>query len=357
MVADERLFDDQATAPIPVLLAPPRWRDTFSSLSSYNYRLYVIAQAIAMTSTWAMRIAVDWLVFELTGSITAVGFTVAIQFGPSLLLGPLGGVIADRLPKRKLLISTQAISAIACGTLAALTLTGVVALWHVYLTALVLGLIWIVDAPARAVFVNEMVGHNRLGNAISVNASIFHLGGLIGPAISGVLIALVGAGWSIGVNSIAALVVITALLSMRKRELRPSVVAPRRRGQIREGLAYARRKPTIYWPIIMLMFVATLGMNLPVLLVAFADTIFGSGAAGYGLYSAAAALGALIGAIASTRRLSYRLRSIVLAAGLFGVSLMGAGLSSITLVFLFFLVAIGFFRLLFATAAESIVQV
>ncbi|MEO7148024.1 MAG: MFS transporter [Terrimesophilobacter sp.] len=352
----EHSVDELATAPIPVLLQRPRWRDTFSSLRIHNYRLYVSAQLISNTSGWAMRIAIDWLVFELTSSITMVGVTVALQFGPMLVFGPLGGVIADRFSKRHLLVITQALNAVACALLAVVTIAGVVQVWEVFATALFLGFTAVVDSPARAVFVNEMVGHGRLGTAISINASIFHLGGLIGPAVSGVLIAVVGAGWSIAANSVAACVVVITLLAMRRSELLPSLVAQRSPGQIRQGWNYVLAKPTIFWPIVMLAFVAMFGMNLPVLLVSFADHVFGSGAAGYGLYSSAAAFGALAGAIASARRMSYRLRSIILAAGLFGLTIIATGLAPGVGLFLVCLAGIGFTRLLFATAAESIVQ-
>ncbi|MHA6669961.1 MFS transporter [Homoserinimonas sp. A447] len=355
-MATEFFLDDAATAPIPVHMQKPRWRDTFSSLRVHNYRLYVISQFISNTSAWAMRIAIDWLVFELTDSITAVGITVALQFGPMLLLGPLGGVITDRYPKRRLLVGTQSVTAVLCAALAVLTLTGVVQVWHVYLTALLLGCVAVVESPARAVFVNEMVGHERLGNAISINAAIFHLGGLLGPAVSGVLIALIGAGWAIGANAVAASIVMVTLLSMRAAELLPSLVAQRSKGQIREGLRYVRSKPTIFWPIVMLAFVATFGMNLPVLLVSFADHVFDTGAAGYGLYSSAAAFGALAGALVSTRRSRYRLRSIMLAAGIFGLALIASGLSPVAFVFMACLAAVGFCRLQFAMTAESIVQ-
>lgn len=355
-VTPEQSIDDAATAPIPVIVQRPLWRDTFSSLRIHNYRLYVVSQLISNTSGWAMRIAIDWLVFELTGSVALVGVTVALQFGPMLFLGPFGGVVADRYPKRRLLVTTQAINGVACTVLAILTISGVVVVWQVFATALIMGCVAVVDSPARSVFVNEMVGHGKLGNAISINASIFHLGGLVGPAISGILIALVGAGWSIAANGLAACVVVVTLLSMRTAELLPSLVATPSKGQIREGLRYVLAKPTIFWPIVMLAFVATFGMNLPVMLVAFADHVFGSGAAGYGLYSSAAALGALAGAIASTRRMSYRLRSIMLAAGCFGLAIAASGLAPVVALFLLCLAAIGFTRLLFATAAESIVQ-
>ena len=347
---------DAATAPIPVLHTRPRWRDTFSALQIHNYRLYVIAQVISNTSGWMRRIAIDWLVFELTGSVLAVGITTALQFGPTLLFGPLGGVITDRYTKRRLLIFCQGTWAVLCAILTVLTLTELVLVWEVYLTAFLLGCIVVIDSPARAVFVNEMVGSDRLRNAISINASIFHLGGLIGPAISGVLIALVGAGWAIGVNSVASGLVIVALLSMRKSELLPSLVVQRGKGQIREAVRYVRAKPTIFWPLVMAAFVYTFGMGLPVLLVSFADDVFLSGAAGYGIYSSAAAIGALAGAVTSTRQVSYRMRTIVPMVAMVGIALILSGLAPWAWTFMIGLGAVGFTRLIFAMSAEAVVQ-
>ncbi len=344
------------TEPIPVLLERPRWRDTFAALRIYNYRLYVVSQAIANTSTWMQRIAIDWLVFELTKSVTAVGITVFLQFAPVLFFGVWGGVIADRVDRRKLMMGTQTAAVILCGALGALTIAGAAQAWEVYAVAFLLGCAAVLEAPARSAFVNQMVGNDRLRNAISLNASIFHLGGLVGPAVSGILVAVVGAGWSIGVNAFAAAVVVFTLASMRVHELQPSPRVAPSKGQIREGLRYVIAKPTILWPIIALAFVSTFGMTLPVLLVSFADTVFKTGAAGYGLYSSAAAVGALSGALLSTRRMTVRLRSIMLFAGLFGLALIVSGLALMAGLFLVGLVLVGMTRLLFATGAESIVQ-
>ncbi len=344
------------TEPIPILLERPRWRDTFDSLRVFNYRLYVISQIIANTSGWMQKIATDWLVFELTHNVALVGVTVFLQFAPVLVFGVWGGVIADRVDKRRLMITTQCVTVVLCGTLGVLAIIGVATLWQVWTVAFLLGMVAVLEGPARAAFVNEMVGHQRLRNAISLNASIFHLGGLVGPAISGILIVLVGSGWSISVNAVAALIVAITLASMRVKELRPSPRAARSKGQIREGFAYVLSKPTIFWPMVMLAFVATFGMTLPVLLVAFADTVYETGAAGYGLYSSAAAVGAMAGAILSTRRLTVRLRTIMFAAGLFGISLILAGTAHWQPLFLVFLMSVGITRLLFATGAESIVQ-
>lgn len=355
-MAQQRDDLETVTAPIPVLHRRPRWRDTFDSLRVHNYRLYVMAQLISNTSAWMMRIATDWLVFELTGSVALVGLTVALQFAPMLLFGVFGGVIVDRCSKRHLLLGTQSASAVLCAVLALLAILEVAQLWQVYAIAFSLGCVAVLDSPARSVFVNEMVGHERLGNAISINASIFHLGGLLGPAVSGILIAVVGAGWSIGVNAVAAAIVVATLSSMRTAELLPTRAVRRARGQIREAIGYARSKPTIFWPLVMLGFVAAFGMSLPVLLVAFADHVYGTGASGYGLYSSVAAIGALSGAIGSARRTTVRLRSIIAAAGAFGLALVFTGAAPGQWLFLVFLTSIGFARLLFATGAESIVQ-
>ena len=344
------------TEPIPVLLERPRWRDTFDSLRVFNYRLYVISQVLSNTSGWMQKIATDWLVNELTHNVALVGVTVFLQFAPVLVFGVWGGVIADRVDKRRLMMATQSTTALLCAVLGALTIVGIVEVWQVWGVAFLLGMVAVVEGPARSAFVNEMVGHRRLRNAISLNASIFHLGGLIGPAISGVLIVLVGSGWSISVNAVAAVVVVVTLGCMRVRELLPSPRAIRSKGQIREGVKYVIGKPTIFWPMVMLAFVSTFGMTLPVLLVAFADNVYQTGAAGYGLYSSAAAVGALTGAVLSTRRMNVRLRTIMFAAGLFGLALILAGNVPGEPLFLVFLVSIGVTRLLFATGAESIVQ-
>lgn len=348
--------DASVTAPLPIFAERPSWRDTFSALRVYNYRLYVIAQLFANTTGWMQRIATDWLVLQLTGSIGLVGLTVALQCLPILLFGMYGGVLADRLPKRATILLTQASVALLSGLLAVLAITGGVELLHVYSIVFVIGLLQVIEAPARAVFVNELVGHSRLRNAISVNASIFHLGGLLGPALAGGMIVLVGAGWAIGINAAAGLITITALLLMRRSELR---VAPRvaaASGQIREAVQYVLGKPTIAWPMAMLMFVAVFGMSMPTLLAGMANTAFETGAQGYGLYNSFAAIGALTGAILSTRRTSLRIRSVVLAGLAYGVFMLSAGLAPIAPLFLGVLVGIGITRLLFATAAESLSQ-
>jgi MFS family permease len=344
------------TQPIPVLTQAPRWRDTFIALRAYNYRLYVVGQIFANIGGWMQRVAIDWLVLELTGNVALVGLTVTLQFAPTLLIGPWAGVISVRYNRHRTLILTQTTGTVFNGLLAVFVLTGHAQVWMVFVVAAITGCSMAVDSPSRSAFVTEMVGSYRLRNAITLNASIFHLGGLVGPAISGLLITLVGSGWSIAINSSTSAIAVLALSLMRTHELTRSRRVAAAKGQIREALQYAVRKPTIFWPILLMAFVATFGMNLPVLFTASANGTYGTGAAGYGLYSSLAAAGALTGALLTTRRRGLRLRSIVIAVMVYGAITAFAGIAPLYGLFLGSLVGIGISRLAFATAAESLTQ-
>jgi MFS family permease len=337
--------------PIAVAMQRPAWRDTFSALRMHNYRLYVGAQFISNTAGWMQRIATDWLVLELTGSIALVGLTIALQFLPTLLLGAWAGVVADRFPKRAVLLVSQGLVGVLSLVLAVLAITGSATLLTVYALVLGIGIVQVFDNPARAVFINEMVGPRHLRNAISVNASIFHTGALLGPALSGALIVAVGSGWAIATNVGAAVIGIILLLAMRRSELLVGPRAPSAKGQIREAGRYILGKPTLFWTMIVVGVVAIFGMPMPALLAGMADTVYETGATGYGLYNSLAAIGALIGALASARRSSLRLRTIILGALLYGVLLALTGVSPFYGLFLVLLVSVGLSRLLLMTAA------
>jgi MFS family permease len=333
------------------------WRHTFISLKVPNFRIFAIGHFVAVVALWMQRIAQDWLVLELSGSVTAVGITVALQFMPSLLLGPWGGMVADRFAKRRILMLCQSLAAILAATLAVLSLTGAIQVWHVYSVALMLGLVTVLDQPARQVFVNELVGPKYLRNAISVNSTTFQLGGLIGPALAGVLLTAVGAGWAFAANAVACCSTVTMLLLLRKDQLFLSRPAPKKKGMLREGLRYALSKPTIYWPWLMAGFIAVFAMSLPVMLAAFADHVFDVGAGGYGLLNALVALGALAGAVASTRRRRLRLRSVVFCAGMYGLMLCLAALAPSMPWFGAVMVLSGFWCLMFLTGSNQLVQI
>ncbi len=345
-----------ATVPIAIAMQRPAWRDTFGALRMHNYRLYVLAQFISNTAGWSQRIAVDWLVLEITGSVTLVGLTIALQFLPTLLLGAWAGVVADRFPKRRVLVVCQAAVGLFSLALALVAITGHANLLLVYALVLAIGTLQVFDGPARSVFVSELVGPRHLRNAISVNASIFHLGALIGPAISGVLIVAVGSGWAIAGNVVAMAVGILLILAMRGREMAVAPRAARSKGQIREAARYILAKPTLFWTLVMVGFVAMFGMPMPALLAGMADTVYGTGAQGYGLYNSLAAIGALVGALLSTRRGSLRLRTIMVGALVYGLLLITAGLAPFYAVFLGVLPTIGLSRLLYMTASETMVQ-
>lgn len=344
------------TAPIPVSTDPLPWRKTLDSLSVPNFRLFTISNVIAMTATWMQRIAQDWLVLQLTGSVAAVGVTVAMQFAPMLAFGLFGGLIVDRYSKRMLLMLTQSIAAVLSLALFVLTLTGSVQVWHVWAIALVVGLVTVIDNPTRQVFVNEIVGPHYLRNALTVNSSVFQLGGLIGPAISGALIVAVGAGWSFGINTVACLVTVLALSRLKASALHRTPPAPREKGQLREGIRYVVSKPTIFWPVVMLAFVSVFALNMPVLLAAYASDVYRVGAGGYGLFNTLVAVGAFAGALASTRRVNIGLRTVIFCGGLWAVIQAFSGLMPTEIAFAFALVVTGIANQFFFTACNPLVQ-
>ena len=345
------------TAPINLVAQRPPWRQTFSSLKIRNFRLFAMAHMVAVIALWMQRIAQDWLVLQLSGSVTAVGITVAMQFAPSLLLMPLGGIIADRCSKRVILMISQGAAGGLAVVMAVLALSGSIQVWHIYGIAFVLGLVTVIDQPARQVFVNELVGPVQLRNAISVNSSIFQIGAMIGPAISGVLIGAVGGGWAFAVNAVACFFTVGTLACLRTGELLKSAPVRRSKGQLREGLDYALRKPTIFWPALMAGFIAVFAMSLPVLMAAYANDVFGSGASGYGLLNTLVAVGALAGAVASTRRPVLRLRTVIGAAGSYGVLLVLAAAAPSMWSFCAVMMVAGYASLTFLTSSNQLVQI
>jgi len=344
------------TEPLPIQAARPPWRHTLIALSVPNFRLFTATNLVAMTAGWMQRIAQDWLVLQLTGSVAQVGITVACQFAPMLFFGLWGGVLVDRFSKRALMMLTQGAFALLSALLAVLTLTGVVEAWHIWVIAFLVGMVTVIDNPARQVFVTEIVGHQHLRNAISVNSSVFQLGGMIGPALSGALLVAVGAGWSFGVNAVACVAVVVTLGFLRTSELHRTPPAPRTKGQLVEGLRYAVRKPTILVPVVLMAFFSVFALTMPVLLSAFASEVYDVGAGGYGVFNSAVAVGALAGALLSTRRAVVRLRTIVGGVFWTGVLLVLSGSIPAIAPFTVALVAVGMSQLLFMTASNSLVQ-
>ncbi len=273
-----------------------------------------------------------------------------------LLFGLYGGVIADRVSKRKLLLVTQASMGLTGLVLAVLTLSGHVAVWHVYLMAFVLGLITVVDNPARQAFVVEMVGQDDLRNAVSLNSANFQSARLIGPAVAGALITSLGSGWAFLLNGLSFLAPLAGLLLMRTGELHKVDRAPRGKGQLREGVRYVAGHPELIWPIVLIGFIGTFGFNFPIWLTAFADKVFHGGAGMYAWFNGLMAAGSLAGALLAARRSTSRLRLLVGAALLFGVLEMAAALSPTAWVFGALLIVIGVVGLTINVTANSSVQ-
>ncbi|MCX5297632.1 MFS transporter [Streptomyces sp. NPDC002812] len=328
----------------------------FSSLKIRNYRLFATGQAVSNTGTWMQRIAQDWLVLSLTGSASAVGITIALQFLPMMLFGLYGGVLADRLPKRPLLLCTQAAMGLTGLALGVLTLAGHVNVWHVYLAAFLLGLVTVVDNPARQTFVSEMVGKDQVANAVSLNSANFQSARLVGPAIAGVLITAVGSGWAFLLNGLSFAAPLAALMLMRTRELHPVEVQPRAKGQLREGLRYVAGRPELIWPIVLVGFIGTFGFNFPIWLSAFVSKVFHGDAGTYGLFNTLIAAGSLAGALLAARRGLSRLRLLVAAAVLFSVLLLVTAFAPGFWLFAALLVPIGVFGLTVNVTANSSVQ-
>ncbi|GHH03415.1 MFS transporter [Streptomyces rubradiris] len=346
-----------APAPTPTTTAPASGKSSmFSSLRIRNYRLFFAGQVVSNTGTWMQRIAQDWLVLSLTGSSAAVGITTALQFLPMLLFGLYGGVLVDRLPKRPTLLVTQSAMGATGLALAALTLSGQVQVWHVYVAAFAVGLATVVDNPARQSFVSEMVGPDQLQNAVSLNSANFQSARLVGPAVAGLMITGVGTGWAFLVNGLSFAAPITGLLLMRARELHVVERAPRGKGQLREGLRYVAKRPELIWPIVLVGFIGTFGFNFPVWLTAYADDVFHAGAGAYSLFNTLMAVGSLVGALLAARRGTARLRVLIAAALAFGTLEIVAAAAPSYWLFALLMVPIGVFGLTVNVTANTAVQ-
>lgn len=328
----------------------------FAALRLGNYRLYFIGQVISNSGTWMQRIAQDWLVLELTDSPLAVGITTALQFLPMLLFGLFGGLIADRYPKRALLLITQVIMGGLALALAILTLTGHIDVLHIYVIAFALGLVTVVDNPVRQVFVNEMVPPQLVRNAVSLNSGSFQIARMVGPAVAGLLIAAVGSGWTFAINAGSFLATIASLLLMDAKQLTPTERAPRTKGQLREGLHYVRSRPRLLWLIVLVGFIGTFGFNFAIILSAYAKHVFDAGPETYGILNTAMAVGSVVGALLAARGTQVRLAFLFAAAGGFSVMLILLGFVPWLLLFTVLLVVAGLLSITFNATANASIQ-
>jgi MFS family permease len=330
----------------------------FRSFAVANYRLWFAGALVSNVGTWMQRVAQDWLVLtQLTNDdATAVGITMALQFGPQLLLLPVTGLVADRFDRRKLLVITQITMAALGLGMAAVTLTGVVQLWMVFGFALGLGIAAAFDAPARQAFVSELVPRDYLANAVSLNSASFNGARLIGPAVAGVLVAAVGSGWVFLINAVTFAAVIVALVLLRQSEFTTFTRPPRQKGQFADGARYVRGRPDILLVLSMVAIMGTLGFNFPIFISAMARIQFHQGAGEFGVLSSVIAIGSVTGALLAARREHPRLRTLGLAALGFGASLAAAALMPEVISLGVALVFVGFSALTLMTAANAYVQ-
>jgi MFS family permease len=299
-------------------------RHSFNSLEIPNYRRYFLGQLISLSGTWMQTVAALWVVLTLTESGVAVGLTTALQFLPMLLIGAWGGLLADRIPKRRLLIATQALMAVPALGLFAVTAAGVVAPWMVYLAVFAMGSVNAVDNPTRQSFVIEMVGPDRVVNAVSLNSVIVQAARIVGPALAGILIATVGVVPCFALNALTFAAMILALWRMDPARLQAPPVVEREPGAIRAGLRYVLRTPELLVPLALMALVGTLGFNFQVVLPLLAKFSFDAGAMTYAALVSAMAVGSIVGALVNGHRGRTGPRLIAGGALAFGVAALWA---------------------------------
>jgi MFS family permease len=334
---------------------------TFRSLRHRDYRLYWSGMFVSNVGTWMQRVAQDWLVLVvLGGGAQAVGITTGLQFLPFLLVAPFGGALADKFPKRRLLIVTNTMLGVIGLALGLLVLTGTAQIWHVYVLAFLLGVASALDSPARQAFVSEMVTTEDLTNAVALNSASFNGARLIGPALAGVLIAVVGTGWVFVINGLSFVSPILALIALRPTRREP--IPARRDGdvgalaRIREGVSYVRSRPDIVMVFVVMFGVGTFGMNFQMTTALMATEVYGKGPGEYGLLGSIMAIGTLSGALVAARRRVPRRRLVIGGAVLFGLLEIVAGFMPSYLLFAVSLIALGVVAMTVMTAANAYVQ-
>lgn len=340
----------------------PEVSPTFRSLHNRNYRRYALGGLVSNTGTWMQRVAQDWLVLQLTGnSGTAIGITTGLQFLPILLLGPFAGVVADRMPKRRLLQLTNIGMAAPALALGLLAVTGQAQLWHVYVLAFLLGSSSAFDGPARQSFVPEIVGPDDVTNAVGLNSASFNAARIVGPAVAGLLIAALGGGvtatgWVILLNAASYAAPVLALRSMDPALLNTPEPSRREPGMILAAVRYVRHRPDLMLVLTIVFVTGTFGLNFQLTSALMATTIYGKGPSEYGLLGTFMAVGSLTGALLAARRPLVRQRLVIGAALAFGVVEMVAALMPSYSTYALLTPLLGITALTMITSANSYMQ-
>ncbi len=332
-------------------------RATFDSLKIRNYRLYMTGQLVSVSGTWMQTVGLSWLVLKLTHSGFELGAVTAAQFLPLLFLGVVGGLVADRVNKRKLILATQSSLAVASLLLGVLTVTGDVEMWMVYAISLWIGVTNSVDNPARQSFVGEMVEKSRIANAVSLNAVVMNSARIVGPGIAGVVIYALGTGSLFLANAASFLGVIIALLMIRPAELYYSERIPRAKGQLREGLSYVWTAPNLKVPLVILFLVGTFAFEFQVSFPLLASAGFHRGAGTYAALMSFMGVGAVVGGLISATFPQTSLRRLAYASAGFGALILLVSFMPSSILAVAAVIPMGTLSMVFISIANSTLQI
>ncbi|MBA3724088.1 MAG: MFS transporter [Candidatus Levybacteria bacterium] len=332
-------------------------RMTFSSLNIYNYRLYFIGQAISTSGTWMQNVAQGLLILQLTGSGTALGLLIAVQFLPTLFLGSFGGVIADRFSKRRILFITQTIAGVLALLHALLLVSGMIEVWMVYLLALGLGLVTAFDNPTRQTFIFEMVGKDHIRNAVSLNAVMVNIARVVGPSLAGILVPTVGLAACFFINALSFVAVLIVLIMMQTAKLMPAVRSTMIKGQFMKGIHYVKDTHSLRTVLLMMVLIGTFTYEFMVILPLLAEFTFNNPVGGYALLSSAMGFGAVIGGLISASRKKTSLNAIVTTAFLFGGAIFLVALAPNLELAAIAMVIVGMFSTTFIAQANAYLQI
>jgi len=327
-----------------------------SSLRQRNYRLFFFGQLVSVAGTWMQTVAQSFVVLDLTHSGTQLGLTTAARFLPMFLFGPIGGVFADRMDKRRVLYLTQSLAGLLAGAFAILVATGSIRLWIVYLLALALGFVNVFDNPARQAFISEMVTADDLPNAVTLNSVSMNMARVFGAALGGVIAAAIGLALCFACNALSFGAVLISLAAMRSSELLPAARVARSKRQVRQGLRYVRATPELLIPLLMIAVIGTLAWEFQVSLPLMANKVFGGGAAVYGVMASVMGVGAVVGGLISAARPRPRTRALCLAAIGWGIAILAAAAAPSLPVELAALVFVGYGSITFNSLAKTTLQ-
>jgi MFS family permease len=331
-------------------------RQMITSLHERNYRLYFFGQLVSVAGTWMQTVAQSFVVLDLTHSGTQLGLTTAARFLPMFGFGPLGGVFADRLDKRRVLYVTQSLSGLLAGVFAVMLATGSIKLWTVYLLAVALGFVNVFDNPARQSFISEMVSPQDLPNAVTLNSVAMNMARVFGAALGGVIAAALGLTLCFTFNALSFAAVLASLAAMRKAELFQAKPIARKKRQVRQGLSYVRSTPELLIPLVMIAVIGTLTWEFNVTLPLMASQVFHGEAAVYGVMASVMGAGAVVGGLISAARPRPRARALCLAATGWGIAVLLAAVAPNLTIEPIAMVFVGYGSITFNSMAKTTLQ-